>query len=331
MAKDLATLSDVQVPDIVRERGIDPATWNVLRRSIYPDATPEMIALAVDYCRARNLDIIKKPIHIVPTYDGRKKRMVETIWLGIGEYRTTAARTGLYAGKDDPVYGPDVTATFAGKVTVTYPEWCRVTVYRLAGGQRCPYTETVYWREAAAMKSDDRGARYPNSMWQKRARGQLAKCAEAAALRAAFPEELGSIPTSAEMAGQSPGGETIPFMDDEAVERAMEVARGEGREGLLRHVQTLSDQARAAVRDRWDDIVAEADKAPRVVDVEAEIDYDAHYDAIDNAENMDALKAAGALALAACGDDTAAMAMFKARGAERARKLREKENEGGGE
>jgi hypothetical protein len=38
----------------------------------------------------------------------------------------------------------------------------------------------------------------PNSMWQKRPRGQLDKCAEAAALRAAFPEELGDDPTSDE-------------------------------------------------------------------------------------------------------------------------------------
>ena len=41
-----------------------------------------------------------------------------------------------------------------------------------------------------------------NAMWQKRPRGQIEKCAEAAALRKAFPEELGNDMTREEMEGQ---------------------------------------------------------------------------------------------------------------------------------
>jgi hypothetical protein len=39
-------------------------------------------------------------------------------------------------------------------------------------------------------------------MWRRRTRGQLDKCAEAAALRAAFPEELGNDYSAEEMEGQ---------------------------------------------------------------------------------------------------------------------------------
>jgi hypothetical protein len=74
---------------------------------------------------------------------------------------------------------------------VTFPEWCQITVYRLLEGQRIAFPgPRVYWLETYATafaKSD-----LPNEMWKDRSRGQLEKCAEAAALRKAFPEELGA-------------------------------------------------------------------------------------------------------------------------------------------
>jgi hypothetical protein len=48
----------------------------------------------------------------------------------------------------------------------------------------------VYWEETYAVKKHDDDT--PNEMWATRPRGQLDKCAEAAALRTAFPEEIGS-------------------------------------------------------------------------------------------------------------------------------------------
>lgn len=50
----------------------------------------------------------------------------------------------------------------------------------------------------------------PNTMWAKRPRGQIAKCAEAQALRKAFPEAIGSLPTAEEMEGK--------YIEDSAIE-----------------------------------------------------------------------------------------------------------------
>lgn len=186
-------------PAIQERFGIDKAGWKALTDAVFPSAkTAESIILALSYCKARNLDPFKRNVHIVGIWDNNRKEMVDTVWPGIGELRTTAFRTGAYAGRERTVFGPDVTTTWGSgqnAVEVTHPEWAQVTVYRLIAGQRVAFDgPPVYWLETF---SDVKGGA-PNSMWRKRPRGQLDKCAEAAALRAAFPEEIGDEMTEAE-------------------------------------------------------------------------------------------------------------------------------------
>jgi phage recombination protein Bet len=193
------------------ELGLDRNIWKLLTDSIFPSArTAEGILLAVRYCRARKLDILRRPVHVVPMYSKALGREVETVWPGIADVQTTAARTGEWAGMDPPRFGPDQTRTFTGKVkrddawveltlTVTFPAWCEVTVYRMIQGTRCPFTETVWWEEAYS-RLGGLHSEVPTDMWVKRPRGQLLKCAKAASLRAAFPEEADY--TAEEMAGK---------------------------------------------------------------------------------------------------------------------------------
>jgi phage recombination protein Bet len=183
--------------------GISEQSWKVLTEVTFPTAkTPEAILMALDYCKARKLDIFKKPVHIVPMWSAALGRNVETVWPSIMEIQTTASRTGVWAGMDRPVWGPDITKTFTGRykddneqwqessVTVTFPEWVAVTVYRIVGGKRCAFTEEVYWLEAYST-AGGKNSQVPTAMWIKRPKGQLAKCGKAASLRAAFPEECG--------------------------------------------------------------------------------------------------------------------------------------------
>lgn len=198
--------------NLMTEYGINREGWRTLTESIFPAAkTVTAVLMALDYCKRRKLDPFKHPVHIVPIWNSQagdegKGAMVETIWPGINELRTTAIRTGQYAGMDVPVFGPEQRERFAGKIKkwkngqafweevtadVEYPEWCQITVYRTLGGNRVPFPgPRVYWLETYARLRND--CEVPNSMWEKRANGQLEKCAEAAALRRAFPEELGS-------------------------------------------------------------------------------------------------------------------------------------------
>lgn len=175
-------------PLIEQRFGVDKASWKALVEAIFPNATTvESVILALSYCRARKLDPFKRNVHIVPIWNKDLKAMVDTIWPGIGELRTTAFRTGEYAGLGKTVCGPDITKLW-GDLSVTFPEWAQVTVFRMVRGQRVEFCgPQVYWLETYASNRDGS----PNQMWADRPRGQLAKCAEAAALRAAFPEECG--------------------------------------------------------------------------------------------------------------------------------------------
>lgn len=183
---------------------------NVLRNSLYPGAQDDSIKLAVSYCKAAGLDIMQKPVHLVPMWDSKAKRNKDVIMPGIGLYRTQAARSGAYAGVTEPEFGADVTETFPeesgyeGKIipaiTVTYPTSCKVIVKRLMpDGQMAEFAATERWKENYATAG--KNSKQPNSMWSRRPYAQLAKCAEAQALRKAFPE-VGSAPTADEMEGK---------------------------------------------------------------------------------------------------------------------------------
>lgn len=170
----------------------------VLQSSLYPGAAPDSIKMVLGYCKAAGLDPMRKPVHIVPMWDGKAKQMRDVVMPGVGLYRTDAARTGEYAGITEPEFGPDISEEVGG-VYITYPQWCRVTVSRRSGANVATFTAREFWKENYATAGKDSAA--PNSMWKKRPYGQIAKCAEAQALRKAFPE-VGSQPTADEMEGK---------------------------------------------------------------------------------------------------------------------------------
>ena len=175
----------------------------VLESSLYPGAAHQSIEMVLGYCEAAKLDVMLKPVHIVPMWDGKAKRMRDVVMPGIGLYRIQAARSGQYAGVSDPEFGEDVTAK-VGSRELTYPKSCKVTVRRkMADGSVAEFSAVEFWLEnyATAGKRDGQIDHSPNAMWARRPYAQLAKCAEAQALRKAFPE-VGAQPTAEEMDGK---------------------------------------------------------------------------------------------------------------------------------
>jgi phage recombination protein Bet len=143
-------------------------------------------SLTDDECRLflyaaerHGLDPLAKQIYAV------RRQGKLTIQAGIDGLRLVAARTGEYGGTDEPGFED------AGG---TYPHKATVTLYRFVQGQRCAFVGFAYWSEFYP------GDGAVGTMWRKMPHTMLAKCAEANALRKAFPAELSGLYTTDEMA-----------------------------------------------------------------------------------------------------------------------------------
>ena len=107
----------------------------------------------------------------------------------------------MFAGITEPEFGEDVTEKIGG-VEITYPLWCRVIAKReLPSGKIVEFAAVERWKENYAVRGGKEKSIAPNAMWLRRPYAQLAKCAQAQALRLAFPE-VGSAPTADEMEGK---------------------------------------------------------------------------------------------------------------------------------
>jgi phage recombination protein Bet len=189
----------VALPEPVVRRGLDEFQWRTLKHTLYAGAASESIYLVVDYCRAMQLDPMRRPVHIVPM-EVRIAGTDRTEWRdvpmpGIYMWRTIASRTGLYLGHSAPVYGPLIEVK-----GVKAPESCAMTFYRLhpSTGQRLDFPIQTYFREVVATNREGK----PNARWTRAPIQMLTKCTEAAGLREAFPDEFGGQQTADEMDGQ---------------------------------------------------------------------------------------------------------------------------------
>ena len=182
---------------------IDQHIWSALKNSLYTGAKDESIKMVLDYCKAAKLNPMQKPVHIVPMSVKNaltgKYEYKDVVMAGVGLYRIQAARSQQYAGVSEPEFGEDVTCNLGG-ADITYPKWCKVTVKKIVNNTIVEFTAKEYWLENYAAKKDELT---PNTMWRKRPYGQLAKCAEAQALRKAFPEIVSQHPTAEEMEGKN--------------------------------------------------------------------------------------------------------------------------------
>jgi phage recombination protein Bet len=150
---------------------------DLIKALIAPGASDAELDLFSEVCRRTGLDPVQRQIYSVPRGNSR------TIQTGIDGYRLIAQRTGEYAGSDDAIYDAE---------TEDHPNRATVTVWRLVEGVPRAFTATARWSEYKPAAGQDQ-------MWQKMPYLMIAKCAEALALRKAFPQELSGIYTDAEM------------------------------------------------------------------------------------------------------------------------------------
>lgn len=153
------------------------------------DLTPAEMSLFAMVALHSRLDPFAKQIYAI------KRKGKVTFQTGIDGFRGSAEETGEYRGSDEPVYGPWIEKPWG------HPEFATVVVHRQRpDGTWIHQSATAHWDEFVADQGQD-------FQWKKMPRVMLAKCAEAAAFRKAFPKRFGQVYEGAEM-DQAGGAET---------------------------------------------------------------------------------------------------------------------------
>lgn len=154
----------------------------------------------VEVCKRTGLDPFRKQIYAVKRFDKRAGRERMAIQTGIDGFRTIASRSGLYDGQDEPMW--------CGKDGVWRDVWlakeppaaAKVGVYRRG-----------FVKPIVAVARFDSYAQ-DSPMWRTMPEVMIAKCAEALALRKAFPEDVSGLYADAEMAqmAQADNDQDVP-------------------------------------------------------------------------------------------------------------------------
>jgi len=144
-------------------------------------------------CKKTGLDPAMRQIFPVKRWDNKLNKETMTIQTGIDGYRLIAERTGRYAPGREPTYQYEGNGKLISATSYVKKQTADGTWHEIAA--------TAFYDEYVQTFLDKKsGVKKPTQFWQNMQHNQLAKCAEALALRKAFPGDLSGIYTKEEMA-----------------------------------------------------------------------------------------------------------------------------------
>lgn len=208
--------------------GLSPQQLQTLKRTIAKDLTDIEFDLFMEACRSYSLDPFRR--QIIPSIYNKNdpaKRSMTLITTRDG-LRVIASRQGNYRPASEPAvfeyHGSDWQHPGDGlppnplKIVS-----CTVRLWRKDGSEWFPVVGQAYWDEYAP-----RGGAWSRSQWPTMPRVMIQKCAEAAALRAGWPDAFAGLYVAEEMAHGTSDDLTASQMLQKADEERRQAMVGRG-------------------------------------------------------------------------------------------------------
>ena len=204
---------------------------DLIKKTVAKGTSDDELKLFLYTCQKTGLDPLIRQIYAVKRGGVSNQMSIQT---GIDGYRLIAERTGKYA----PGREPSFTEKDGRLVSAT------AYVKKLVQGE---------WHDVAATAFYAEYEQPTGPMWRKMPHVMLAKCAEALALRRAFPAEMSGVYTQEEMSQAEVVerhiptiAKTAPIVEAEAVDSNEVDLAAKAEEAKARKAQMEADEAKKA-------------------------------------------------------------------------------------
>jgi len=170
----------------------------LIRRTVAKDCNDSEFDWFLEICRALRLNPLQRQIYAFVFNKGDPNKRQLTPVVAIQGLRSIAERTGTYRPDSrKPRYKYD--ESLKGPTNPKGIESCEVSVFKFAHGEWHEVIGEAYWDEHVPLDRSGEKIAFGKDGWRKMPRLMIAKVAEAAALRKAWPDDFANVYEEAEM------------------------------------------------------------------------------------------------------------------------------------